>query len=150
MTGQTIDQLLSDMIASRDGISDLLFTVGKPPLLEVHGAVEEYTATVDVFDREQINRLADHFTDGDERLARDLAEWGSCDCSYALQDLARFRVNIFKQNGRPAIVMRKLQSGVPTLDELQLPPVFQEMVKEKNGIIFVTGATGSGKTTTLA
>ncbi|MFN2541145.1 MAG: type IV pilus twitching motility protein PilT [Chthoniobacterales bacterium] len=150
MTGETIDQLLSDMIGSRDGISDLLFTVGKRPLFEVHGAVEEYTARAEIFDREQINRLAQHLTNGDERLARDLAEWGSCDCSYALADLARFRVNIFKQNGRTAIVMRKLQSGVPTLDELELPPVFQEMVKEKNGIIFVTGATGSGKTTTLA
>jgi twitching motility protein PilT len=138
------------MISSRDGVSDLLFTVGKPPLLEVHGSVEEYTEAGDVFGREEINRLADHITNGDERLSRDLAEWGSCDCSYALRDLARFRVNIFKQNGRPAIVMRKLQSEVPTLEQLQLPPVFHEMVKEKNGIIFVTGATGSGKTTTLA
>jgi len=59
-------------------------------------------------------------------------------------------VNIFKQNGRQAIVMRKLQTEIPTLDGLGLPPIFREMVKEKNGIIFVTGATGSGKTTTLA
>jgi twitching motility protein PilT len=59
-------------------------------------------------------------------------------------------VNIFKQNGRPAIVMRKLQTEIPTLDQLGLPPIFREMIKEKNGIIFVTGATGSGKTTTLA
>ncbi len=64
--------------------------------------------------------------------------------------LARFRVNIFKQNGQQAIVMRKLQTDIPTLEQLGLPPVFKEMIKEKNGIIFVTGATGSGKTTTLA
>ena len=75
---------------------------------------------------------------------------GSCDCSYALANIARFRVNIFKQNGRAAIVMRKLQTEIPTLEGLGLPPIFSEMVKEKNGIIFVTGATGSGKTTTLA
>jgi twitching motility protein PilT len=60
------------------------------------------------------------------------------------------RVNIFKQNGRQAIVMRKLQTEIPTLEGLGLPPIFQEMIKEKNGIIFITGATGSGKTTTLA
>jgi twitching motility protein PilT len=83
-------------------------------------------------------------------LKSDFSTLGSCDCSYALADLARLRVNIFKQNGRPAIVMRKLQTEIPTLDALGLPPIFREMIKEKNGIIFVTGATGSGKTTTLA
>src|SRR6202022_4270520 len=72
------------------------------------------------------------------------------DCSYALKDIARFRVNIFKQNGRTALVMRKLPSEIPTIEKLGLSPVFHEIIKEKNGIIFVTGATGSGKTTTLA
>ena len=86
----------------------------------------------------------------DDRLKNEFATYGSCDCSYFLPQLARFRVNIFKQNGQQAIVMRKLQTEIPTLDQLGLPPVFKEMVKEKNGIIFVTGATGSGKTTTLA
>jgi twitching motility protein PilT len=80
----------------------------------------------------------------------EFAAIGSCDCSYAIENLARFRVNIFKQNGRHAIVMRKLQSQVPTLEQLGLPPIFREIVKEKNGIILVTGGTGTGKTTTLA
>src|SRR5437764_4935249 len=88
--------------------------------------------------------------DGDERLKNDFATYGSCDCSYALGDIARLRVNIFKQNGRQAIVMRKLQTKIPTLEGLGLPPIFNQMIKEKHGIIFVTGATGSGKTTTLA
>ncbi len=79
-----------------------------------------------------------------------MARLGSCDCSYALGEVARFRVNIFKQNGRQAIVLRKLQTKMPTLEGLGLPPIFGEMVKEKNGIIIVTGSTGSGKTTTLA
>jgi twitching motility protein PilT len=70
--------------------------------------------------------------------------------SYALAEKARFRVNIYKQNGRRGIVMRRLQSKIPSLTDLNLPPIFAEMVKEKNGIIFVTGGTGSGKTTTLA
>ena len=152
MNKEIIDELLSAMIASKEGISDLLFTVDRPPLIEAYGALEEFPVETPepVFGRQEIGQLADHIINGDERLLRDLATWGSCDCSYALKDVARFRVNIFKQNGKPAIVMRKLQSQVPTLDTLGLPAVFREIVKEKNGIIFVTGATGSGKTTTLA
>jgi|ERR1041385_7490859 twitching motility protein PilT len=152
MNNEIIDQLLSAMIASKEGISDLIFTVGKPPLVEADGWLEEYPVETPgpVFGREEIDQLANHIINGDERLRRDLASWGSCDGSYALKDVARFRVNIFKQNGRQAIVMRKLPSDVPTLDQLALPPIFREMIREKNGIIFVTGATGTGKTTTLA
>jgi twitching motility protein PilT len=149
MDKQTIDELLSAMITG-EGVSDLLFTVGKPPCVETHGVLQEFPATIGALGREQIDRLAEHIIDGDERLKRDLVEWGSCDCSYALKDIARFRVNIFKQNGRTALVMRKLPSEIPTIEKLGLPPVFSEIIKEKNGIIFVTGATGSGKTTTLA
>src|SRR3712207_3038671 len=85
-----------------------------------------------------------------QRLRTDFTERGSCDCSYALGEVARFRVNIFRQNGRHAIVMRKLQSEIPTLEKLNLPPVFREIIREKNGIVVITGGTGSGKTTTLA
>jgi twitching motility protein PilT len=140
------------MISSSEGVSDLLFAVGKPPVLEEHGTLEEFPidTPTGVLDSALIEQIADHVMEGDERLKSDFAALGSCDCSYALGDLARLRVNIFKQNGRTAIVMRKLQTKIPTLDALGLPPIFREMVKEKNGIIFVTGATGSGKTTTLA
>ena len=140
------------MVSSSKGVSDILFAVGKPPIVEEHGVLEEFpidTAT-GVLDAAQINQIAHHVIAGDERLESDLAKNGSCDCSYALADLARMRVNIFRQNGRPAIVMRKLQTEIPTLTQLGLPPIFREMIREKNGIIFVTGATGSGKTTTLA
>jgi len=152
MDKQVIDALLGAMIQSREGVSDLLFTVGKPPLVETHGWLEEFVVEtpVPIFGPKEIDQLADHIINGDERLLHDLATWGSCDCSYTLKDVARFRINIFKQNGKQAIVMRKLQSEVPTLDALGLPPLFREIVKEKNGIIFITGATGSGKTTTLA
>ena len=140
------------MIASKEGISDLIFTVGLPPLVDVHGALEEFPVQTPeaFFSSQEIKQLVDHLINGDERLKNDLATWGSCDCSYELKDRARFRVNVFKQNGKQAIVMRRLRSDIPTLDTLELPPVFNEMIKEKNGIIFVTGATGSGKTTTLA
>ena len=140
------------MISSSKGVSDLLFAVGKPPVVEEHGTLEEFPIDTSsgVLDSTQIEQIAEQVMEGDERLKNDFAALGSCDCSYALGDLARLRVNIFKQNGRTAIVMRKLQTEIPTLDALGLPPIFREMVKEKNGIIFVTGATGSGKTTTLA
>ena len=140
------------MVSSSEGISDLLFAVGRPPIVEEHGVLEEFpveTAT-GVLDATQIEQIANHLIGDDERLKNEFANYGSCDCSYALPQIARFRVNIFKQNGQRAIVMRKLQTDIPTLEQLGLPPIFKEMIKEKNGIIFVTGATGSGKTTTLA
>ena len=94
--------------------------------------------------------MANLLLDDSPRLRSDLTETGSCDTSYALPGVARFRVNIYRQNGHTGIVMRKLQSQVPSIESLGLPPIFNEMVKEKHGIIFVTGSTGSGKTTTLA
>jgi len=152
MNKENIDELLSAMIGSGEGISDLLFTVGKPPLVEAHGSLSEFpikTPTA-VFSSDEIDQLADHIIDGDKRLRDDLANFGSCDCSYALKDLARFRVNIFKQKGRHALVLRRLQSEIPTIEKLGLPPIFREIIKERTGIVFVTGGTGSGKTTTLA
>ncbi|MFN2507198.1 MAG: type IV pilus twitching motility protein PilT [Chthoniobacterales bacterium] len=147
-----IDPLLTAMIESGKGVSDLLFATGKPPIVEEYGMLEEFPVDTPggAFTATQIEEIAAHMINGEERLVQDLAKTGSCDCSYALGEIARFRVNIFKQNGRQAIVMRKLQTQIPTLEGLALPPIFREMVKEKNGIIFVTGATGSGKTTTLA
>ena len=151
MDKQSIDELLSAMIGSGEGISDLLFTVGKPPLIEAHGSLSEFPiAPKPFFGSEEIDQLADHIIDGDKRLRDDLANFGSCDCSYALKDLARFRVNIFKQKGRHALVLRRLQSEIPTIEKLGLPPIFREIIKERTGIVFVTGGTGSGKTTTLA
>ena len=152
MKKESIDELLSAMIDSGDGISDLLFTVDKPPFIEAHGLLSEFpikTPTA-VLGSKEIDLFVEHIINDNERLARDLADSGSCDCSYALKDVARFRVNIFKQNGRHAIVMRRLQSEIPTLETLGLPPVFREIIKERTGIVFVTGGTGSGKTTTLA
>jgi twitching motility protein PilT len=152
VNSELIDPLLTAMVQSAEGVSDLLFAVGKPPVVEQHGSLEDFPIDTPggVLTLDQIKLISNHLMQGDERLINDLARLGSCDCSYALGEVARFRVNIFRQNGRQAIVMRKLQTSIPTLEGLGLPPIFKEMVKEKNGIIFVTGATGSGKTTTLA
>jgi len=140
------------MLQSGDGISDFLFVAGKPPVTEDHGKLSEFPIETpeSVLTPQLVEEIATLIIDGSERLLHDFTTLGSCDCSYSLANLARFRVNIFKQNGRHAIVMRKLESQVPSVDSLALPAIFREMVKEKNGIVFVTGGTGSGKTTTLA
>ncbi len=152
MNKELIDALLTAMLQSADGVSDLLFAVGKPPVVEQHGSLEEFPVELPepVLEQKHIQQIADCLMNGQERLVNDLTVNGSCDCSYSVPDVARFRVNIFRQNGRTAIVMRKLATKIPTIEDLGLPPIFSEMVKEKNGIIFVTGSTGSGKTTTLA
>jgi twitching motility protein PilT len=152
MDQQTVDALLTNMLATGDDISDLLFVADKPPLVEIHGRLHEFpvdtaNGTIDI---DFIRDLATYLIRGDERLTRDFTQLGSCDCSYAIDKIARLRVNIFKQNERHAIVMRQLKAEIPTLDSLKLPPVFREMLKEKNGLILITGATGSGKTSTLA
>jgi twitching motility protein PilT len=152
MTPEVIDALLAAMLESAEGVSDLLFAVGKPPMLEQYGKLQEFPidAPNGVLTLDHIETISLHLMQAEDRLVQDLKKLGSCDCSYALEKVARFRVNIFRQNGRQSIVMRKLQTDIPTLDALKLPPIFREMIKEKTGIIFVTGATGSGKTTTLA
>jgi twitching motility protein PilT len=149
---EIIDALISAMISSHEGVSDLLFAVGKPPIVEQNGTLEELPVDTPegILDETHIEQIVAQLINGDARLASDLQKNGSCDCSYELTGQARLRANIFKQNGRHAIVMRRLQTEIPTLEAIGLPPIFREMIKEKNGIIFVTGATGSGKTTTLA
>ena len=152
MDRNTVDALLTGMLESSEDVSDLLFIAGKPPLVDVHGRLNEFPIDTpgSVLTPLQIEQLAGQIINGNERLRLDFANLGSCDCSYAIENVARFRVNIFKQNGRHAVVMRKMRSKIPTLDSLGLPPIFGEMVKEKDGIILLTGGTGTGKTTTLA
>ncbi len=147
-----LDELLTAMIHSADGISDLLFVATRPPQVEVHGKLKSVAteAPESTLTSARIEGLAKAIINNNPRLLEDLASHGSCDCSYSLQDNCRFRVNIYRQNGNYAMVLRRLQSKIPSLDALRLPPVFREVIKEKNGLVFVTGGTGSGKTTTLA
>jgi len=140
------------MLEAGDGVSDCLFISGKPPLVERYGKLQELPmeGPNPAMEAAHIEAIANLLIGDSERLRQDFTTTGSCDTSYALGQIARFRVNIYRQSGRVGIVMRKLQSQVPTLESLGLPPIFQKMVTEKFGIIFVTGSTGSGKTTTLA
>jgi twitching motility protein PilT len=152
MTNEDLQALLTVMLESGEGVSDCLFINGKPPLVERYGKLHELPLEEPdtTLQPNHIDAMAALLIAGGKRLESDLATTGSCDTSYALGDLARFRVNIYRQNGKTGIVMRRLQSQVPTIESLGLPPIFSEIVKEKHGIIFVTGSTGSGKTTTQA
>jgi twitching motility protein PilT len=98
----------------------------------------------------QAEIFALNLINGDRRLTEMLVSTGSCDLSYHLPGRARFRVNIFSQRGNTSMVLRKLETNIPTVDGLRLPDAFKKMPAEKNGLILVTGATGSGKTTSLA
>jgi twitching motility protein PilT len=150
MTNEQLQSILTAMLQSGEDISDCLFLNGKPPLVECYGKLKELPMDPAVLEPAHIDAISNLLIGESERLRNDLDTTGSCDTSYALPGIARFRANIFRQNNHTGIVMRKLQSQVPSIESLGLPPIFQQMVTEKFGIIFVTGSTGSGKTTTLA
>ena len=151
-TTQELDQLLSALIESVEGISDLLFVAGQMPQVEAHGMLETpvLQPPQPVLTGESIEQMARLILNNNAKLLADLKEFGSCDCSYTLSDFCRFRVNVYRQNDTYAMVMRRLQPMVPTMDKLGLPPAFYEIVKEKTGLVFVTGGSGNGKSTTLA
>jgi twitching motility protein PilT len=149
---EEFDQLLKSMLESFEGASDLLFVVERNPQVENHGKLAPFKRTPDepLLNSAKIEGWARVIINENQRLIQDLAKAGSCDCSYQLAGMCRFRVNIYKQNGNYAMVLRKLNTKIPSIDGLKLAPVFREIIKEKNGVVFVTGGTGSGKTTTLA
>jgi twitching motility protein PilT len=147
-----VDYLLSRMLESHDNVSDLNFSVAKPPQVEVSGELTPVMIDpcLERLTPFQTETLALHLMQCDRRLSQLLIAQGSCDCSYALIGKARFRINIFQQRNSYSIVLRKLSTQILTIDDLGLPQVFHQMAQEKNGLILVTGATGSGKSTTLA
>ncbi len=147
-----IDDLLRKMLGVGEGVSDLFFISGRQPQVENFGklAPVEGTEFHEGFRPQHTEGLARTLVGDSVRLLEDLRNSGSCDSSYSVEGLARFRVNIFKQKGTFAMVLRKLNTKIPSLIDLKLPPVFKRIIQEKTGLIFVTGATGSGKTTTLA
>jgi twitching motility protein PilT len=147
-----IDYLLRRMLESYDNVSDLNFSVAKPPQVEVSGELTPVgiDTRLERLTPFQTETLALHLMQCDRRLSQLLIAQGSCDCSYAMIGKARFRVNVFQQRNSYSIVLRKLSTQILTIDDLNLPQVFHQMPQEKNGLILVTGATGSGKSTTLA
>jgi twitching motility protein PilT len=152
MKKQQVDQILSRMLRSHPNVSDLNLTPGKPLQVESSGRLIPVQMDPD-FKRLtpfQTEIIALNLINNDRKLTETLLREGSCDMSYQLGTQARFRVNIFSRSGKYAIVLRKLETKIPTIDDLDLPRPFYKMAEEKNGIIFVTGTTGSGKSTSLA
>ncbi|MBI5589062.1 MAG: PilT/PilU family type 4a pilus ATPase [Deltaproteobacteria bacterium] len=152
MRKQECDYILNRMMDFTRNVSDLNITVGKPFQVESSGQLipVELSPHFEELTPFQTEILALNLLNNDRRLTETLLKEGSCDLSYELPGKARFRVNIFSQQRKFAIVLRKLESRIPSCADLDLPESFLKMAKEKNGIILVTGATGTGKTTSLA
>jgi twitching motility protein PilT len=147
-----IDYWITCMLETHPNVSDLNITVGRPLQVESAGQLRSVSVEPSVHDLTpfQSEVFALNVIGGNKRLLRDLVDSGSCDLSYWLGRKARFRVNVFSQKRNLTTILRKLETVIPTIEKLHLPPVFYTMAKEINGMILVTGATGSGKSTTLA
>jgi twitching motility protein PilT len=143
--------LIHKMLDSGTGISDLIFSPGRPPQVERHGELQVVPvpecSPMHATDTAQVAR---DLIAGNEHALGVLKEQGACDLSFALPERTRFRVNVFRQRGSFAVVMRVIASRIPSLAELGLPASLEDVVSLKNGIVLVTGQTGSGKSSTLA
>lgn len=152
MLRSQLDHIIGQILDYAPETSDIIFTAGKPLQAEVHGKLSEAPVRPAVGELLpfQTESVAFALMGPNIRLFRDLVDRGSCDLAYQLPGRSRFRVNIFSQRGSLSIVMRQLSAKVPTMEKLNLPLIFRDMAKEKFGMILVTGATGSGKSTSLA
>jgi len=152
MKKQEIDHILAKMLDSHDNVSDLNVTAGKPFQVESSGELTkvDMDPPFDEITPFQAEVFALNLINQNRRLTETMLKEGSCDSSYELPGKARFRVNIFSQRGNYSTVLRKLETKIPTLQDLNLPDAFKKMAVERNGIILVTGSTGSGKSTSLA
>jgi len=147
-----IDYWIAAMLESHGNVSDLNITVGKSLQVESSGILVPVDVSPPVKELTpfQTETFALNLIGNNRRLLKDLVEKGSCDMSYSLSEEARFRVNIFTQKGYYTTVLRKLETQVPSIERMHFPTAFGKMAAELNGLVLFTGATGSGKTTSLA
>jgi len=151
MKNFNLDAILEAMLKMSDRVSDLNFSVGRQPQVEIDGALVPVNFPgLPRLTPYQTEMIAMHMLRGDRDLTRTLLTNGSADLSYSIPQKTRFRVNIFAQRGTWAIVLRVIPEGIPTLEKLNMPGELHNVGKLKNGIVLVTGPTGSGKSTTLA
>jgi len=144
-------QLIAAMLKAREHVSDLIFSPGRAPQIEISGQLVELRFKgIERLTPQDTQWLADDLMDKNEHAIGKLERDGSADLSYGVSGVGRFRVNIFRQRGSIAIVMRVIPDAIPGFEELHLPPQLKEIVQLKNGIVLVTGPTGSGKSSTLA
>ncbi|HKB78705.1 MAG TPA: ATPase, T2SS/T4P/T4SS family, partial [Thermoanaerobaculia bacterium] len=151
MKNFNLDAILEAMLKMSERVSDLNFSVGRPPQVEVDGQLVAVNFPgLPRLTPYQTEMIAMHMLRNDRELTRTLLQNGSVDLSYSIPQKTRFRVNVFAQRGTYAIVLRVIPEGIPTLEGLKLPKELFNVPKLKNGIVLVTGPTGSGKSTTLA
>lgn len=142
---RSLDQLLRNALENH--ASDLHLKVGRPPLLRVYGELKP-VETEEPFTDEELQGLLDAVMTEPQRKV--FLENLEVDFAYEYGDEARFRVNLFHRMGHVGAVLRHIPIEIPTVDQLGLPEVLKELVKKKQGMILVTGPTGSGKSTSLA
>src|SRR5215813_7332560 len=147
-----LDYILSTMLDSQPEVSDLLFTVDKPLQVESFGQLMPVSldSSIEKLTPFQTEMVALNLVGDNQWHIMDLIRRGSCDTAYTLADKARFRISIFSQRGNYSIVLRKLNTVIPTLEWLKFPDIIRQIPREKTGLVLITGATGSGKSTTLA
>lgn len=152
MKQQEINYWITAMLNRHERVSDLNITVGKPLQVESDGVLVPVDVTPPIRELTpfQTEVFALNLIGVNQRLLRDLITRGSCDLSYSLNDETRFRVNIFHQKGHISAVLRKLETKLPTIEGFNFPDAFNLMARERNGLILFTGATGTGKTTSMA
>jgi twitching motility protein PilT len=151
MSTINFSQVLQEMLSKSDKISDLIFSPGRPPQVELIGKLTSIPISgLEMLTPAHTAAIAQALIGNNKMAADALEQWGSADLSFSLPGLSRFRVNVFKQRGTHAIVMRVVPNTIPTLKSLGLPEQLQEIALLKNGIVLVTGPTGSGKSSTLA
>jgi twitching motility protein PilT len=144
-------QLITAMLKSNGHVSDLIFSPGRAPQIEVSGELVQLKFKgLESLTPDDTRFLAYDIMGKNEHPICKLEQDGSADLSYGISGLARFRVNIFRQRGTFAIVMRVIPNVIPGFEQLNLPGQLEEIVHLKNGIVLVTGPTGSGKSSTLA
>src|SRR5881392_3016730 len=144
-------QLVAAMLKSNSHVSDLIFSPGRAPQVEVSGQLVELKYKgLECLTSQDTLSIANDIMGKNETPVRKLEQDGSADLSYGIAGVARFRVNIFKQRGSCAIVMRVVPDKIPGFEELHLPEALKEIVDLRNGIVLVTGPTGSCKSSTLA
>jgi len=143
--------LLGAMLRSGEKISDLIFSPGRPPQVQVYGQmIPVQVPGLTVLSADDTRHIAADLIGDNKQAINTLREHGSCDISYGLPGLARFRVNVFIQRGSCAVVMRVIPTNIPDFAALRLPQQLSEVTKLKDGIVLVTGSAGSGKSSTLA
>ena len=143
--------LLAAMLRASDKVSDLIFSPGRPPQVEIYGQLMVVQGPgLRVLSADDTRRIASDLIGENKQAINILREQGSCDISFGLPGLARFRVNIFIQRGSCAVVMRVIPTTIPEFSALGLPPQLGDIAGLRDGIVLVTGARGSGKSSTLA